>query len=252
MIKMFNTPGGTICQNEGKLFVNNRLISLLEDLMIQYAEMRDNSYVKKIACPPSAEKPLHEIIDLDRLSKDERFVTEWLESFSLIPQTVGPQRALYDFFSLYRLLKARKEIKPSLTMEYILYHLIEMEKDLCLDMPEIHESRKQIAESIRSQMMPELMKKAAELRERDLEAFDETVPEIAEELMAYYEDLDKYGQTCFEDMDCLLLDEMDEEAVEESGFAERHGINVAGDEATVTIQGFGKFHEFSVPAWELC
>ena len=99
--------------------------------------------------------------------------------------------------------------------------------------------------------MEELLADAADLKEGDPETYEEDIPEIAEELMAYYEDLDKYILTCFEDEDFYFLDDMDEDELENSGFAEGFGVNIKGDEATVKIEGNGQSYEFGVSAWEL-
>ena len=251
MLLLHETPGADKCQEYGKRFVNDRLISLMKDLVTEYIEMYDAPYRERITCSADWEKPLEEIVDLERLSHDEAFFNDWIDLYAMVPNTIGPQRALHDFFSLYRLLKAKKEYKPDLTMEYILYRVIQLELDLCNDEPEMHEQVKKIPEPARSQMMEELLAEAADLKESDPETWKEDIPQIADQLMAYYEDLDKYVLTCFEDEDCFFLDEMDEEEMEESGFADDLRVNIKGDEATVKIEGNGQSFEFGIAAWEL-
>lgn len=251
MLLLHETPGSEKCHEYGKRFVNDRLISLMKDFVTDYVEMYDAPYRERITCSADWEKPLEEIIDLDRLSHDEAFFNDWMDLNAMVPSTVGPQRALHDFFSLYRLLKARKEYKPDLTMEYILYRIIQLELDFCKDGPELHDRVKKISEPARSQMMEELLAEAAELKEGDPETWEEDIPKIADQLMAYYEDLDKYVLTCFEDEDFFFLDDMDEDEMEDSGFADDFGVNIKGDEATVKIEGAGQRFEFGVAAWEL-
>lgn len=251
MLLLHGIPGAEKCQECGKRFVNDRLISLMKEFVTDYVEMFDAPYRERITCSADWEKPLEEIIDLERLSHDEAFFNDWMELNAMTPSTIGPKRALHDFFSLYQLLRAKKEYKPDLTMEYILYRIIQLEMDICTDEPELHEQVKKIPEPARSQMMEELLVEAEELKEGDPETWEESIPEIADQLMAYYEDLDKYVLTCFEDGDFFFLDEMDEEEMEGSGFADDFGVNIKGDEATVKIEGNGQNFEFGVPAWEL-
>ena len=251
MLRLYGTSGAEKCIEFGNRFVNDRLISLMEDVVKDYVQMSDHSYMERITDSSDWEKPLDEIIDLERLGRDEKFFSEGLDAYALTPRTVGPQRALHDFFSLYRLLKAKKEYKPDLSMEYILYAIIHNELGICQDEPEIHEQIKRIPEPIRSQMMEELLVEAASLKEGDSETWPEEISDIAEHLMSYYEDLDKYISTCFEDGDCFFLDDMDEDEMEDSGFAESFGVNVKGDEAMIKIESNGQSLEFGVGAWEL-
>lgn len=250
MIQMYFTPGGKVCNKLGRKFVNDRLIDLMEDLMAEYAQMGDDSYMAHIKSSKEWEAPLETVIDLNRMRNDIRFAKNWLIEMEYVPDSFAPDRALHDFWSLYDLLKAEKEYKPDLSMEYILYYIIEYEKDLCKDMPDLHERRKHIAEPIRSIMMEELKEEAADIQEQDPETYEESIPEIAEDLMACYEDLDQYIETCFEDTDCLFLNEMNEKELEESGLVEAMGINIKGDETQVKIEIDGQQFEYSVPAWE--
>lgn len=231
---MYVLPGGSLCYEYGRRFVNDRLIQLVEDVIAEYAQMGDSSYMANIKSSKDWEKPIETIIDLDRMRKDEKFVTEWLEEFGLIPQTIGPHRALHDFFSLYNLLKAKEEYKPDLSMEYILLQIIDTELELCKDMPEIHQRVKRIPEHHRTQMMQELLKEAKECKD-DFSETEETVQEMAEDLIAYYEDLDRYIETCFEDTDCLFLDDMDETEMKNSGFAKQLGVHIMGDTRKMKI-----------------
>ena len=254
MLMMYCTPGGEKCQEIGRKFVNDRLIRLVDDAIMFYVHMcgKDERYREKITCPADWEKPLDEIVDMERLSQDEKFFSEYLDMMGLVPRTVGPQRALRDFFSLRKLLRAKKEYKPDLSMEYILLALINMELDLCKDEPESHERVKRIQDNDRQLMMEELRIDAEQNRAGAKELYaNETLEETAESLMAYYEDLDMYEETCFEDIDCLFLDDMDEDEMERSGMADFLGMNIVGDEAKVKVEGNGQQFEFSIPAWEV-
>ena len=110
MIQMYFLPGKELCLEQGRSFVNSRLIGLMENAMAEYAQIGDDSYMEKITSSKDWEKPLETIIDLNRMRKDENFVTGWLREYELIPQTIGSQRGLQDFFSLYDLLKAKRII----------------------------------------------------------------------------------------------------------------------------------------------
>ncbi len=255
MLQMYCTPGAEKCREIGKKFVNDRLIALMDDAIVAYVDMFDEEerYRERITCSADWEKPLEEIVDLERLSHDEKFYDDYLDFNGLVPRTVGPQQALHDFFSLRRLLKARKEYKPELSMEYILYALIEMELDFCKDEPELHERRKRIPEPDRSAMMEELRTEAAENMESAPELYEnETIEEVMEELMAYYEDLGEYRMTCFEDTDSLFLDDMDDTAMKDSGMADFFGFDLMGDSRKMRIESVdgGTVYEFDVSPWE--
>lgn len=254
MLQLYCTPGAEKCQEIGRKFVNDRLIKLMDDAIISYVDMydEDERYRERITSSADWEKPLEEIIDLERLSQDERFFDEYLDMMGLVPRTIGPQRALRDFFSLRKLLKAKKEYKPDLSMEYILMALIQMELDFCKDEPENHNPISRIPEPGRSAMMEELRIEAENNRRGESELYaNETLEESTEGLMAYYEDLNEYEMTCFEDTDCLFLDDMDEDEMEGSGMADAFGMNITGDEATVKIEGNGQKFEYNVRAWEV-
>ena len=251
MLLLYETPGAEKCREYGKRFVNERLISLVKDCVTDYVQMCDDSYMNHIKSSSDWEKPLDEIIDLERLGHDENFFCDCLERYALVPGTLSPQRALHDFFSLYRLLKAKKEYRPDLIMGYILYRLIQVELDRCKDVPDFHEQVQRIPEPVRSQMMKELLVEAENYKKIDPETWEEEVPEIAEQMMSYYEDLEKYNETCFEDEDCFFLDAMDESEMQDSGFADDMGVNIKGDVASVKIEGNGLSFEFDVSAWDV-
>lgn len=61
-------------------------------------------------------------IDVDALMDDMDFA----ENVALLylPDGYPVAKANYEFFGLYKLLKAKEEYKPPLPMEYILYHII--------------------------------------------------------------------------------------------------------------------------------
>ena len=129
-------------------------------------------------------------------------------------------------------------------MEYILYRIIQVELDSCKDEPDLHQQIKKIPEPAREQIMKELLAEATDLKKSDPKAWEEDISEISNQLMAYYEDLEKYDLTCFEDEDFLFLDDMDEAEMEDSGFAHALGVNIKGDEATVKIEDNGQNFEF--------
>lgn len=234
MIQMYSTPGYKICHHVGKQFVNDRLIRLVEDVITDYAQMQDESYMERITCRADWDKPLEEIIDLNRLVTDQTFASDCLmallpDAFSRFPS--APTQALNIFFSLYQLLKSRNEYKPDLYMEYMLIQIIYAELDLCKDEVPPHKQIQRIPEPERSKMLQELIAGCS-----DEVSDDGTPEEYAEELMVYYEDLEEYIMTCFEDTDCLLLDEMTPEAMMESGFADRFGVHIFGDTRKMSLE----------------
>lgn len=250
MLRMYNLPGGKLCQEYGRQFVNNRLIELMENVMAEYAQTGNNTYMEKIKSSKDWEKPLETIIDLNRMRQDEKFVTEWLEEYGLIPQTIGPRRALHDFFSLYDLLKAKEEYKPDLSMEYILLSIIDMELDFCKDMPELYHMVKRIPRSIRTKVMQELLIEAAECKDQDPET-EETVQQIAKDMMASFEDLNEYINICFEDTDCLFLNDMDEEEMERFGIENHLGFHIMGDTRKIKItHTSGESIEADISPWK--
>lgn len=80
-------PGEKKCQEIGLKFVNDRLIKLMDDAIISYVAMYDSEdrYRERIKCSADWEKPLEEIMDLDRLSQDEKFFDEYLDMMGLVP-----------------------------------------------------------------------------------------------------------------------------------------------------------------------
>ena len=184
MLMMYCTPGGEKCQEIGRKFVNDRLIRLVDDAIMFYVHMcgKDERYREKITCPADWEKPLDEIVDMERLSQDEKFFSEYLDMMGLVPRTVGPQRALRDFFSLRKLLRAKKEYKPDLSMEYILLALINMELDLCKDEPESHERVKRIQDNDRQLMKEaEQAKAEAEAAKKETEMMRQSLLKVPED-----------------------------------------------------------------------
>lgn len=248
MLQMYVDSGGKACYEIGRKFVNDRLIKLMEDVMTDYAEM-DASYIEKITCSEDWEKPIEEILDLDRLRGDEDFAEEALSD--LLPEGTDADTALATFWSLYDLLKAEKEYKPTLVMEHVLYYVIQMRLDFCKDMPDIYDRVERIPEPGRSQMMAELREEAKELKAGDPKTWEEDVEEIAEELMRGYEDLKEYEMTCFEDTDCLFLDDMDEEEIVESGIAGALGVDFMGDGREMRIEHDGLEFGIDVSPWKM-
>ena len=235
MLEMYGLPGGDVCQIHGKKFVNDRLIGLMDDLISEYAIMSSANRV-----------------DHEAFRQDENFVFECMETYGLVPSTIGPRQALHAFWSLYDLLKAKKEYKPDLLMQYVLHAIIGREKDFCTDMPEIHQLRKRIPEPVRSEMMKELTEEAEGYKEGEPELYTESVGEIAEDLMGYYEDLEKYSTVCFEDEDDFFLDKMDDVAMEASGLAGFLGVDFAGDTRQMRIENAdGDAVEFDISPWEI-
>ena len=45
MLEMYSLPGGKVCYSAGKKFVNDRLIELLEDVILEYVQSYDTSYM---------------------------------------------------------------------------------------------------------------------------------------------------------------------------------------------------------------
>ena len=215
MLEMYSLPGGKVCYSAGKKFVNDRLIELLEDVILEYVQSYDTSYMAHIHNSKQWEAPLEKIIDLNRLRADMDFAKEKL--FLYLPDGYDIVKGLFAFFSLYDLLKAKESHKPELIMEYILFHLIEGRLNLCKDMPEIYSSIKHIPEPTRSQMLAEMV--------QELDVEDILEGYTSEDMIKAYEDLDKYYDYCFEDFDGLLLDEMSESDMIKSGFADEFGIN---------------------------
>lgn len=254
MLQLYMTPSEKKSEEIVIRFVSKRLLEILDDNIIAFVDMCDDDgrYYERITCDEDWDKPLEEIIDLQRMENDRRFYSEFMAMAGLAPGTVAPMRAVHDFFSLRRLLKAKLEYKPDLSMEYILYAMIMTELDFCKSMPESHKKVKRIPEPDRSIVMKEAMAEAAECKEEDPDLYrDESVEQIAEKLMGYYEDLGQYVMTCFEDTDCLFLDDMDEEFMEKSGFASQLGVNIQGDDTVLKVDGLDDETDFYIPAWEL-
>jgi len=200
MLQIYHLPGGTKCWVFGRRFINDRLIKLTEDVMSEFIQL-DGSYTEhfkkmtKEQAQKEWEKPLPEIIDMDRLRLDSNFAEYCMEM--VLPPTHPRSKALYTFFGLYDLLKAEKEYKPELAMEYVLFSIIENELEWCKELPEDHRRVQRIPEPERSQMLAECEEEVKKhFSDPDLGlSFD------AEDFLAEIEDLNEYMENCFEDLD---------------------------------------------------
>ena len=233
MLQMYLDENGPVCKTVGEKFVNDRLIRLLEDVMADYIQRDDMSYMENITCSEDWEKPLDTIIDMNRLRSDVNFGKDLLVGYT--PPRFSPEKALSTFFSLYDLLKADEAYKPSLAMEYVLYNVLKTRLDICEDMPEVYNQVERVPEPFRTQMLEELTDAAGDLADEEGETLDDKL----EFLMSFYEDMGEYIETCFEDIDCLLLDYMDEDELDDSGMVDAMGINVEGDTKTMRIEQYG-------------
>lgn len=218
-------------------FVNDRLIGLMEDIILD--EVSWNMAERGELDESSYNKSFNEMVDLAELLTDRDFAEN--VSSAYLPEWFPIERANQEFFSLYKLLKAKKEYIPELVMEYALYHVIYSNVG---DVDMINEDTEEglfdemmgdpFFEGIEDEEYTTVMQIPEPDREKVLKAIrkqceDECSPEEVDEAVEYtislYEDLRHYDEICFWDMDYALLDEMDEEELQSSSLNQYMGIS---------------------------
>ena len=217
-----------------KNFINNRLVRMMEEIIldeVEFAFIMSGDYRED-----DVNKSLEELVDMDSLMQSHEFAVN--VSLTYLPDDYPVEKANREFLGLYRLLKAKNEYVPELPMEYVLNSIINNEIwqvdqiaedteeglfDDLMDDPffegiedEEYTTIEQIPEPDRSTVLKALEKQCDD---------DMT----AEELIAYYEDLRNYEETCFWDTDFALLDSMDEDTLIHSDFAAKLGIGERKD-----------------------
>ena len=235
MLKLQNLPADKKSYDIVNRFINNRLIKLMKDEIMEAACSAMEMQGKYLEIDPK--KPLSEIVGITELMSDRYFADSI--RFLYLPPDTSNERAVSEFFSLYRLLKAKKEYVPHLTMEYVLYHIIQVEiqeinapEDERIEYFERDRSStvKHIPEPDRTYVRDQI------LREIDGDRVDGEDPEeFAEYMLSMYEDLKNYDETCFWDFDFLLLNKSTEEDIANSELNKMMGITDLKPDSFVEI-----------------
>lgn len=254
MLQLYMLPSDSKAAEIVQKFINDRLIGLMEGIILD--EVSFDMAAQGVLSEEIWNRPLEEIVDLNELAEDMDFAEN--VSSLYLPQDFPIDKANYEFFSLYRLLKARGEYKPPLPMEYILYNIIygeieevdatiEYGKEIALE-----ETDEEIGEEAGREILDndndlnEEITTVKRIPEPDRSRVLQSVRENCEpeddpeELMLWYEDLREYEEVCFEDTDCLLLDEIEEDALYQSDMAKLMGINDRPDRKIVNMDLDGK------------
>ena len=245
-------PGeaGVIVKN----FVNERLISLMEDVFVEHLVCMDTGREA-----PKSRDDYVAMLDeekLDALRNDPLFADTIACDFA--PDSSPKEKACSEFISLYKLLKVRNEHVPDLLMEYCLARLIddkieeaEVLNDLAAD------ESFSFGEDAPSGMSSTVLRIPEPDRTTVLAALEEDAAEgesTAEDLIRYYEELEEYIETCFWDFDFRLLDVMSEEALTESPIAQEMGMEKRRDSVQVEVKIAGVLlakGEAEVHPWDL-
>ncbi|MBR1629091.1 MAG: hypothetical protein IJ679_07490 [Lachnospiraceae bacterium] len=249
MLKISALPQDPEAAEIVKKFMNDRLIRLMERIIQDEVDWTSvfgegESDEEGTATGGSAGGE----IDIDALMKDRNFAEN--VSMMYLPDNYPIEKANYEFFGLYKLLKAKGEYVPELPMEYILYHIIcgeveqvdhiqedidsgmfdEFANDPFFDGAEDEEytTIEHIPEPERSVVLAAL--------EQEIEE-DEDTPE---DMILDFEDLRTYGDLCFWDEDFAFLDDMSEEELLNSSFGEMMGISERRDQKVVEFDMEGK------------
>ena len=101
MLKLYNLEGQENCWKIGRKFVNDRLIRMMEDVIVDYAQLVDTSYMQHITSSDQWEAPLDTVLDLKRMRRDLRFAGEALDwrfpaKFESLEELSGAFWRLYD------------------------------------------------------------------------------------------------------------------------------------------------------------
>ena len=262
MLKFEFIPGNAEAQNIIKAFINNRLVSLMEQIILDEAVWdlaMDGEDIPKDAA-------FNDLVDIDKLSNDMDFAEN--VSSTYLPDNYPLEKANREFFGLYKLLKAKKEYVPELPMEYVMYRVIMNEVwqidminqdtedglfDELMDDPffegiedEEYTTIERIPEPERSVALDGLKEYAFDM---SLETGEETT---AEGVLAQYEDLRNYDEICFWDTDFALLDRVDEDTLINSEVGKALGLAGRKDikKMEMDIGGSKVNMEMNIAPWE--
>lgn len=271
MIEMFYPAEDYVWNAAGLVHVNNRIKEMMENFLEIYFDLYDDSYLED---KPRRDCHIEEYADLGRLRNDMNF-SEHLHEIEFAPEN-GWENSASAFVSLYMLLCVKGVYKANLEMEHILLRLLESELDEAADedpnaefecrlevlnasesdvwgkadflMSGQHFQVVRVPEPARSFMLYCIEKSGVVEQIREHE--DDTC--TAEDIIRRYEDIEEYIEWCFEDHDCLLLDDMSKKDLTDSGLVKAMGIHVDGDTSVnrMMLPGVGTEIEFRIVPWE--
>ena len=275
MIEMFYPAEDYVWNAAGLVHVNNRIKEMMECFLDYYFDSYDDSYVKDVPTEVRRNSHVEEWADLGRLRNDKKF-SEHLHEIEFAPEN-GWENSASAFVSLYMLLCVKGVYKATLEMEHILLALLESELDeVADDSPENlfeinldilrsidsedvwrradlimcgqHFQVVKVPEPARSFMLYCIEKSGVVEKIREYE--DDTC--TVEDIVRRYEDIEEYIEWCFEDHDCLLLDDMSKKDLADSGLVKTMGIHVDGDTSVnrMRLPGVGTEIEFRIVPWE--
>ncbi len=283
MLKMFYPEEDYFWNAAGLVHVNNRLKEQMESIVDFYVDSYDNSYTEHIKSVKERNQPIEDVIDLTRLRNDADF-SKYLYEVGFAPEH-GWERSASAFVSLYMLLCVKGVYKADLLMEYILLNIIESEIDeintgsikeefdsrlavlsILKERPEcdvdvweearlsnsgIHMKVVKIPEPARS-FMAYTINESGALEDYNNNIKSYVPPVTTDYFLNRYEDIAEYPEWCFEDHDCLLLNEMSAEEITRSGLAAAMDIHIDGDTTVskVKLPGTNSDVKFRMAPWE--
>ena len=261
MLKLAMHPVDEKASRIVKKFVNDRLISLMEGIILD--EVDFNLAMSGQLAEEDINRKFDEMVDISELMTD----LEFAENVPMVylPDNYPIEKANHEFFGLYRLLKAKKEYVPELPMEYILYHIIQNEiwqidqinedsEDGLFDMLIGEEGFEGIEDEEYSTILPiPEPDRSAVLAALEVEADGEEYS--AEDLIRHYEDLRDYEDVCFWDTDFDFLNYMDEDSLIHSEMGEFMGLPERQDSNIIAFpagkDGTDIKAEIKIAPWEL-
>ncbi|MBQ8940679.1 MAG: hypothetical protein IJ062_02505 [Firmicutes bacterium] len=209
-------------------FVNKRLLDLMQEIILD--EVSWNLAMAGQLNNDAASQNFDELVDIESLIYDMDFAENI--SMTYLPDNYPIERANYNFFGLYKLLKAKKEYVPELAMEYILYHIIysavgEIEligseewEEIFYDDQVFWDEEDEDYSTVINIPEPDRTAVLNAIRNENPNFSEEEI----EETINLFEDLREYGNVCFWDTDFTLLDKYTEEEIKNSELNERMGI----------------------------
>ena len=117
MLRFEYIPGNEEAQKIIKAHINNRLIALMEGIILDEVDWNLAMHGELENIPEDAS--FEDLADVDALMNDMDFAEN--VSMSYLPDNYPIEKANREFFGLYKLLKAKNEYVPELPMEYVLY-----------------------------------------------------------------------------------------------------------------------------------
>ena len=218
MLKLHMMPQDPEAYEIVTSFVNERLISLMEEIMLD--EVAWDMAARGELDDDAMDKDFEDLVDIQALMNDRDFAENALIEY--LPDNFPIERANQVFFGLYKLLNADEEYVPEPPMAHLLYRIIYAE------VAEAEMLRQDTEDGLFDDLFDDPMFDGMEdddistvipipepersiVEEALYNEFQgnyegEELDDLVEFLLNTYEDLNEYDIVCFEDTELEFLD----------------------------------------------